>query len=82
MTENLWSKVYFSFIHYWHPQILTYLAKIDSIIKTDSTKKELMAWGEKQINIFCDKVKLETWRQKRHNQIRDTEGVVATEQQQ
>ena len=41
-----------------------------------------MAWGEKQINIFCDKVKLETWRQKRHNQIRDTEGVVATEQQQ
>lgn len=36
-----------------------------------------MAWGKKQINIFCDKVKLETWRQERYNQIRDTEGVVA-----
>lgn len=41
-----------------------------------------MARGKKQINIFCDKVKLETWRQKRYNQIRDTEGVVATEQHQ
>lgn len=39
-----------------------------------------MVWGKKQINIFCDKVKLETWRQKRYNQIRGSEGVVATKQ--